>query len=479
MDGRILNPPVSITNHNFSFFICSFFICAQAYSLGALLHKNALLVKIFQYTAQFCKNSKNLSVALHKNIEMFPILLYTIYNRGDTMIVREHYIGQVRPFYQSDLIKIITGIRRCGKSVILQQICEEIAQQTDNIIYLNFEDKKVSANITTADQLIAYVEANKKDGKCYLFFDEIQTLDGWQDACKTLRLYDYSLFITGSNSKLLSSEFSKELSGRYVAFRVRPFVYKEIVEYCELLHKQPSVTDYLIWGGFPKRFEFDEPRAQSRYLDDLDDTIVINDLIRRYGIRKVSLFKCLVNFVLRSNSRIISANSIRDYIKQERADCSVNTIMKYLGYLEEAYIIERVKQYSTKTKKELSYYAKIYNADVCFNSIRCPNNRFDITHNLENIVYNELIYMGYEVYVYNNNGKEIDFLASQGAKQYYIQVAYSVAEEKTYNREFDAFKNIDNLSQKIIITNDDIDYSTSVVKHIKLKDFLVLNSLDD
>ena len=393
------------------------------------------------------------------------------------MIQRDHYIDKVRPFYDSDLIKIITGIRRCGKSVIMEQIISEIKEKTENVIYLNFEDKKVSANITDAEKLISYVEENKKVGKCYLFFDEIQTLDGWQDACKTLRLYDYSLFITGSNSKLLSGEFTKELSGRYVSFRIRPFVYKEIAEYCNELGKEASVTDYLVWGGFPKRFEFDSPEAQKRYLDDLDDTIVINDLIRRYKIKKESLFKSLVNFVLRSNSRIFSANSIRDYIKGENVSCSVNTIMKYLGYLEEAYIIESVKQYSTKTKKELSFYSKIYNADVCFNSIRCMNNRFDLTHNLENIVYNELVYMGYEVYVYNNGGKEIDFLASKGAMQYFVQVAYSVTEDKAYQREFDAFKNIDNLSQKIIITNDDIDYSTSVVKHIKLKDFLMMESL--
>lgn len=393
------------------------------------------------------------------------------------MIQREHYIKQVRPFYESDLIKIITGIRRCGKSVIMEQIIAEISKQTDNIIYLNFEDRRVNANITNADELISYVDETKKPGKCYLFFDEVQTLNGWQDACKTLRLYDCSLFITGSNSKLLSGEFTKELSGRYAAFRVRPFVYKEILEYCRELGKDITPTDYLVWGGFPKRFEFDSLEAQRRYLNDLDDTIVINDLIRRYKIRKESLFKSLVNFILRSNSRIFSANSIRDYIKQEHTGCSVNTIMKYIGYLEEAYIIESVKQYSSKTKKELSYYSKIYNSDVCLNSIRCMNNRFDLTHNLENIVYNELIYMGYEVYVYNNNGKEVDFLATKGTKQYYVQVAYSVAEDKAYQREFSAFNNIDNLSQKIIITNDDIDYSTSIVKHIKLKDFLLSESL--
>lgn len=393
------------------------------------------------------------------------------------MIRREHYIEKVRPFYESDLIKIITGIRRCGKSVIMEQIMREISEKTDNIVHLNFEDKRTSSNVTNAEQLLEYVDRHKKAGKCYLFFDEIQTLDGWQEACKTLRLYDYSLFITGSNSKLLSGEFVKELSGRYVAFKVRPFVYKEIVEYCAELGKTPSHTDYLVWGGFPKRFEFDEIEAQTRYLSDLDDTIVINDLIMRYKIRKEGLFKSIVNYILRSNARIFSANSIRDYVKQEHPECSVNTILKYIGYLEEAYIIESVKLYSTKTKKELSYYAKVYNEDVYFNSLRCLNNRFDLTHNLENIVYNELVYMGYELYVFNNNGKEIDFLATKGNLRYYVQVAYSVAEERAYNREFGAFANIDGLSQKILITNDDVDYSTSTVRHIRLKDFLLMEHL--
>lgn len=395
------------------------------------------------------------------------------------MIYREHYIQPVREFYESDLIKIITGIRRCGKSVILEQIMREIRQKTDNMIYLNFEDKRISANITDESALISYVESHRKAGKCYLFFDEVQTLDGWQNACKTLRLYDYSLFITGSNSKLLSSEFTKELSGRYVSFRVRPFVYKEIAQYAKELEKEISVTDYLIWGGFPKRFEFDSLEAQRRYLNDLDDTIIINDLIHRYRIRKENLFRNLVNYILRSNSRIFSAKSIHDYIKKDHESCSVNTIMKYLNYLEEAYIIESVRQYSAKTKKLLNFYTKIYNADVAFNSLRCPDNRYDLTHNLENIVYHELLYMNYDIWVYNNAGREIDFLARSGNKNYFIQVAYSVAEEKAYNREFEAFKNIDNLSQKILITNDEIDYSTSTVRHIRLKDFLLMNDLDE
>ena len=393
------------------------------------------------------------------------------------MILREHYIAPIREFYDSDLIKIITGIRRSGKSVVLEQVKNEIAQKTDNIINLNFEDRRTLNAISNSDELIKYVEDNRKEGKCYLFLDEVQMLNNWQIACKTLRLYNISIFITGSNSKLLSSEFTKELSGRYVSFRVRPFVYKEILEYTKQLDKECSITDYLVWGGFPKRFEFNTTEATIKYLNDLDDTIVINDLINRYHIRKEVLFKNIVNFILRSNSRIVSAKSIHKYIKNMTPECSINTIIKYLKYLEEAYIIESVKQYSAKTKNELMYYTKIYNADVGLNSIRCFDNRYDLTHNLENIVYNELIYMGYNLYVFNNAGKEIDFLAQKDGKKYYIQVAYSVADDKAYNREFSAFDNIDNLSQKIIITNDDIDYSTSVIKHIKLKDFLEMESL--
>lgn len=400
----------------------------------------------------------------------------------DKSIKREHYLEQIMPFYDSDLIKIITGIRRCGKSIILNQIAKQLESEGKKVLLLNFEDKKVLGNISKCEDLLRVIDekfGNVGEDKVYLFFDEIQNVNGWQDACKTLRLYNYSIFITGSNSKLLSGEFTKELSGRYVSFRVRPFVYKEIVKYCEMIGRECSISDYLVYGGFPKRFEFESIDSQLIYLNDINDTIVINDLIKRYNIRKVGLFENFVNYVLKSNARILSVKSITDYINANYDKCSVNTIMKYLKYLEEAYIIDFVKQYSAKVKKELDFYVKIYNEDVSFNSIRCFDGRFDITHNLENIVYNELLYMGYKLNVYNNAGREIDFVAVKNNKKYFIQVAYSVVEEKTYNREMSAFANIDNLCKKIIITNDDIDFSTSAVKHIKLKDFLMMESLEE
>ncbi len=394
------------------------------------------------------------------------------------MIKREHYIEKIREFYDSDLIKIITGIRRCGKSIILEQVKEEIGAKTNNIIYLNFEDKKTLNLIKSSDGLLDYVENNRKKGKCYIFLDEIQLLNDYQEAVKTLRLYNNSVFITGSNSKILSKEFTKDFSGRYVSFRIKPFVYKEILEYSKELNINTSIIDYIVWGGFPKRFEFNSEEARVRYLSDLEDTIIINDLITRFNIKKTDLFKSLVEFILASNSRIISAKSIHDYIKHTHESCSVNTIIKYIEYLEKAYIIEKIKPYSTKKKETLKYYFKVYDEDVAFNSLRVVDGRYDLTHNLENIVYNELIYMGYNVNVYNDNVNEIDFLAHKDGKKYYIQVAYSLENDKTYEREFKAFEKIDNNSKKIIITNDELDYSTSVVEHIKLKDFLLMESLD-
>ena len=395
------------------------------------------------------------------------------------MIKREKYLKIIREFYDSDLIKIITGIRRCGKTVIIEQIMDEIKEKSNNIIYLNFEDKKIKSKITTGDLLLDYVEENRSEGKYYIFLDEIQIIDDWSLAVKTLRLHNNSVFITGSNSKLLSKEFTKELSGRYVSFQIRPLVYKEILELSHDLGIDVSITDYLIWGGFPKRFEFNSLEARKKYLSDVEETIIYNDLINRYKIRKEELFKSLVNFILQSNSRIISSKSIQTYIKNNFNNCSINTIIKYIGYLEEAYIIEKIKPYSTKKKNELKYYYKIYNEDVCFNSLKCMDNRYDLTHNLENIIYNELIYMGYDINVYNNDKFEVDFLAFKNNKKYYIQVAYSIAEDKTYEREFRPFNKLDNSIKKVIITNDDIDYSTSTVTHIKLKDFLLLNSLDE
>lgn len=393
-------------------------------------------------------------------------------------IKREKYLKQIRQFYDSDLVKVITGIRRSGKSIILQEIMDEIKSKTDNVLYLNFEKTLDLSRAGTSSSLVKYVCDNRKEGKCYIFLDEIQEVENWQIAVKDLRIDNCSIFITGSNSKLLSGEITKYLSGRFVTVRVRPFVYKEILECTKVNGFAVEPNNYLIWGGFPGRFEVSTLEGTLMYLNDLDSTIVLNDLINRYNIKKQPIFIKIVNYILLNNSRIFSIRSIHKYIRNDYPEISTATVAKYVDYLKQAYIIDEISQYSTKAKKELSFYGKIYGADVSFNSIRVSDGRYDLDHNLENIVYNELVYMGYELTVYSNNGKEIDFRANKDGKTFFIQVAYSVADQKAYDREFEAFARLDNSNQKILITMDPIDYSTSTVKHIKFNDFLLLDNLD-
>lgn len=393
------------------------------------------------------------------------------------MIIREKYMEQIRPFYESDLIKVITGIRRCGKSVILKQILNELEAAGKRCLFLDFDLRPVRTKIPDADTLIAYVSEYLEEDKLYVFLDEIQNVAAWNEAVRTLRLYNTSVFITGSNSKLLSREFTKELSGRYVSFHIKPFVYREAKKYADQLGRSFGISNYLVWGGFPAALEQLDEDARKRYLNDLNNTIIYNDLENRYNIRKKDVFEKIVDFILVSNARIFSAKSISDYMKGQNISVSVPTVIKYLSYLKEAYVIEDIPIFSPKAKAKLNYYYKLYDEDVSLNSIRVSGNRYDLTHNLENIVLNELIYLGYDVTVYNNKGREIDFRAVKGGKIYLIQVAYSVAEEKAYDREFSAFTGIDNTVKKIIITNDDIDFSTSTVYHYRLKDFLLMDEL--
>lgn len=403
---------------------------------------------------------------------------YYSFVKNREMIIREHYIEKIRPFYDSDLIKIITGVRRCGKSVIKDQIEQELREQGKRTLSLDFERLSVSSQIRTAEELEAYVLSHLSSEKTYVFLDEVQMVEDWNLACRSLRLENLSLFITGSNSVLLSEELTKAFSGRYVSFNIRPFVYKEICEYAAETGNTRSVTDYLIYGGFPKTVEFSDKASILTYLNELDRQIVRNDIINRYHVRKVVLFERLINYVLRSNSRIFSAHSVTKYLKGQGMQASVNTIMKYLSYLEEAYIIRSIPQYMTKAKRELMFFSKVYDEDVAFNTIRQAENRYDLTHNLENVVYNELVYMGYNLSVFRKDSQEIDFYATKNNKSYLVQVAYSIADDETYNREFALFNKLDQSIRKIIITNDDLDYSTSTVQHIMLKDFLSMNDLE-
>ncbi|MBE6549142.1 MAG: ATP-binding protein [Ruminococcaceae bacterium] len=391
------------------------------------------------------------------------------------MIKREHYIEKIRKFYDSEQIKIITGIKDSGKSVILNQIMAEISERSDNIIYLNFGDKRVSANIKTPDALLGYVEERVKRGKSYLFFDEMQVMSGWEAACAALQVLGYSLFVIGSDRDFMSESFEKALGGKYVSFRIRPFVYKEILEYADELGKNVTVDDYLELGGLPKRFEFDGKDAQLRYLDELDGAI-IDGIIRRYKIRKEDLFLSLVDFVLQSNGKIFSEKAIYDRITAEHGSCSINTIMKYLDYLKEAYVIETAEQFSSRALRTLVFYTKIYNTDVAFNSIRRMDGQVDMGQNLENTVYNELIYRGYDVSVYDNGGKKIDILARKGGEEYFIQTVYG--DQKSEIGLSESFRGLVGEAKKIVISYG-AKRSLSGVICINLDDFLLMDSLGE
>lgn len=331
----------------------------------------------------------------------------------------------------------MVGVRGCGKSIILEQNKDEIQKKTDNIIYLNLEDSLIADKIYDCNGLLEYVKNNRKTGKCYIFLDEVQNIKDWNKAVKTLRLHDNSVFITGSNSKILSKEYTDAFSERYVSFRIRPFVYKEILEYSKELNIDTPISDYLVWDGFPKRFEFNKDDMIT-YLKDLNESIIYKDLIARFNIRNEDLFRRIVNYVLISNSRIFSSHSIEDYISKDHVKCSINIIIKYLKYLEKACVINKIQPYFTKNKKELKYYFKLYDEDVSFNSLRVTNNRYDLSHNLENIVYNELLFMNYELKVFNNDTSY--FIATKDGKEYYIQVSYSVENDKAYEGEFSVFE---------------------------------------
>ncbi|MDO4936762.1 MAG: ATP-binding protein [Sutterellaceae bacterium] len=392
------------------------------------------------------------------------------------MIQRRRYIEQIRPFFESDLVKLVTGVRHCGKRTLLRQIEENFHQQNKPTLRLDFDEPSTANAIDSISTLEAVVDQAlcAADGqKLYVFLTEVQNLSDWHVACRSLRLKNLSLFVTSSTSVVLTREFTRELSGRYVSFRLHPFVYKEL---CAGNRTYP-VTGYLMLGGFPQVLDSEKKTATPAKLKAIESSIM-GDIVRRYRIRKDEIFRQLANIVLASNARILSANAVCHALKEEGHDVTITTVCKFLDYLKETYLIDAVPIFDTKAKRALSYYEKFYAIDAGLSTIRQINNRPNLTRNLENIVYNELLYRGYALQVFRHDSHTIDFLAVKAGKEYLVQVAYSIAEPCTYEREFAPFHRLDNSRLKIIITNDEADFSTSTVRHICLKNFLLSDDLE-
>ena len=400
------------------------------------------------------------------------------------MIIREKYLSKIRPFYNVDLIKVITGIRRCGKSVILTQIMDELKDngiKEEQIIYINFELKNYS-NIKNDDDLYVYIkEKINKDIKYYLFFDEIQNILSWEKAINSFKA-EYkdrvSIFITGSNSDLLSGELATHLAGRYVSFKVFPFTFKEV---CELKGKknkdiyelEKDFNEYIKWGGLPQRFILTSEEQIKTYLMDVYDSIVVKDIIDRFGIKDLDLFNRIVEYIVTTPSQIFSAENLVKYFMADDRGVTKNTLYNYLEYMVLAMLINKAERYDIRGKRILNGKYKYYLTDLGLGQVMNTNKRPQMGAYLENIVYNELLSRGYDVKVGSLENSEIDFIATRFDEKIYIQVTFILADESIIKREFGAFASIDDNYPKYVISTDKFNMSQNGIIHMNIIDWLL------
>ena len=394
------------------------------------------------------------------------------------MLKRELYLSRIRDFYDSDLIKILVGIRRCGKSVILQQIIEELRNRgidEKHIIYINFEFIEYE-ELTDYKKLNEYIKDKIKDDLIYyLFFDEIQNVDNFEKVINSLRAsQNVSIFITGSNSRLLSEELSTVLSGRYVSFKINPLSYKEVLKLTGMKNSTNEIfEDYMKWGSLPNRFEFKKEEAIKNYLYGVFDSIILRDVVERLKIRDISLFNLILQYIIDTIGREFSAENIMNFLKNEGRDVSTLTIYSYLDALCKALLIRKVYRYDVHGKAVLKTLNKYYVTDLGIAQIKNNKTELDKCYAIENIVYNELIIKGYDVYTGKTKKGEIDFVATKPDKKIYIQVAFSIPNEETKKREFGAYDIIKDNYPKYVISLDNLTYEYNGIKHINLIDFLL------
>ncbi len=396
------------------------------------------------------------------------------------MLKREMYLSRIRGFYDSDLVKILVGIRRCGKSVILNQIMNEIKQEKGadekHIIYINFE-------LIEYEELQDYKKLNKyikekvtDDKKYYVFLDEIQKVDKFEDVVNSLRasINNISIFITGSNSKLLSNELSTVLSGRYVLFNVYPLNYKEFIELTGKNAKnEETFWNFIKWGGLPNRTQFTDESNIKDYLHSVFDSIILRDVVERLGLKDTVLFDLLLQYIVDTTGRQFSAENVMNFLKSEGKSVSTETLYTYLDALCKALIVKKIYRYDINGKAILKTLNKYYMTDLGIAQIK--NNNFEINKSfaIENVVYNELLERGYDVYIGKTKDGEIDFIATKTNEKIYFQVAYLLADNKVIEREFGAFKEINDNYPKYVLSLDKADFSRDGIIHKNIIDWLL------
>lgn len=397
-------------------------------------------------------------------------------------IKRERYLSKIRPFYDVDLIKVLTGVRRCGKSILLTQIRDEFIEKgfdEDHIIFINFEDLQFK-KIKTADKLNTYVKNQIKDDNKYLIFlDEIQHVRSFEKVLASFRAtLNCALFITGSNSKLLSGKMATLLVGRCVEFRIMPFSFAESYEYITTMGRNVSpdefMIDYINWGGFPLRFSFEKESDIKRYLEQTYDGILNKDIITDRSKINRQNFEKVSSYVMANAGKEFSSKNIESYFTHQNSDnLDKKTVYRYLEKMQKACLIDRVKRFNIVGKQAMSYIEKQYAVDTGFRVINTNYVNFEDTFFLENIIYNELISRDYEVFTGRTYKGEIDFVAINGRKKCFIQVAYYLSGKETVEREFSAFKPISDAAPKYVLSLDRFDYSRDGIAHINIVDFLL------
>ena len=388
------------------------------------------------------------------------------------MIIRETWLKKIRPFYENELIKVLIGIRRCGKSVILKQIANEIEADDAHKIFINFEDLEFNA-LQDELALYNYVKALITDEKkYYLFFDEIQNVQNFEKAINSFRLLNTSIFITGSNAKLLSGELATLISGRYVSFKILPFTFTEAVEIQGIKNPdEKTLMDYIQWGGMPQRFSIKHDDELKIFLSDLYDSIVLKDVVTRYKIQNIALLNKIIDYLSINTSQIFSGTSIANFLKSEKRDCSKESLYNYLTFITNSCIVNKISRYDIQGKRILSTLEKYYLTDVGL--ARIHSTKIDLGASLENIVYNELISRGYEVHIGILRNAEIDFIAQRGNQKEYFQVCYLLASEETVKREFGAFNSVKDNYPKYVLSLDKFDFSQDGIIHKNIIDWLL------